>query len=144
MKKPPATPSSKLRRDGTKPAKPAKPPPPIEPLDDDEDGGDDDEDGDGDGEHHDGDDDDDDEHHDGDDEHHELMAVFEKVMTTYWLKSKAWPKVIKTIGPEKFGQFIATLQAIYDKYQKTSAVKSAADRAEAKSAKKMEKPDAKH
>jgi hypothetical protein len=117
---------------------PQKPPPPIEPLDDDDDFDDDGDDGDD--ESHDDDDDDD------DDEHHELITAFEKVMTTYWrLNSKAWPKVIKAIGPEKFGEFIVALQTIYTEHHKTSAVKSAADRAAdraEKSAKKMEKTDA--
>jgi hypothetical protein len=100
-------------------------PPPIEPLDDDDDDDSDDETS-------------DDEAHDDDDTPpNELITAVNNVMLPYWLRSDTWPKVIKAIGPVKFREFIAALQAVYDKHCETSVVKSAADRAEAKTTKKM-------
>jgi hypothetical protein len=66
---------------------------------------------------------------------HELITAMNNVMLPYWVRTGEWPKVIGEIGSKAFLEFITMLQAVYADHGKAGAVKIAADRAEAKTAK---------
>ena len=63
----------------------------------------------------------------------ELITALDVVLR-YSFRSDAWPKVIEAIGSVKLREIIEALKTVYDTHCDKSAVKTKADRAEAKAA----------